>query len=68
MSVANRVKTGQRVESRAPEADVSSAATNERAPRKMTFAENAKVTIQVLAGFGLLGAALWGVELWTSAR
>ena len=37
-------------------------------PRKLTFAENAILTIKVLAGFGLLGAALWGINLWTSAE
>jgi hypothetical protein len=36
--------------------------------RKMTFAENAILTLKVLAGFGLLGAVLWGVNFWTSAR
>jgi hypothetical protein len=36
--------------------------------RKLTFAENAILTIKVLAGFAVLGAVLWGVNLWTSAR
>ena len=40
----------------------------EFAPRKMTFAENVVLTVKVLAGFGLLGAALWGVGLLTSVR
>lgn len=33
-------------------------------PRKMTFAENMILTIKVLAGFGVLGAALWGIQVW----
>jgi hypothetical protein len=37
-------------------------------PRKMTFAETVILTIKLLAGFGLLGAALWGVSLWTLAK
>jgi hypothetical protein len=37
-------------------------------PRKLSFAENVMLTVKVLAGFGLLGAALWGVSLLTSAR
>lgn len=43
-------------------------ATDPDAPRKLTLVENAILTIQVLAGFGLMGAALWGISLWTSAR
>ena len=37
-------------------------------PRRMTFAENAILTLQVLAGFALLGAGIWVVNLWTSAK
>lgn len=33
-------------------------------PREVTFLENVIVTIKVLAGFGLLGAALWGLDQW----
>jgi len=36
--------------------------------RPMTFRENVVLTIKVLTGFGLLGAALWGLELWTAAQ
>jgi hypothetical protein len=36
-----------------------------QAPRKMTVAENVILTIKVLAGFGLLGLALWGISAWT---
>jgi len=43
-------------------------AAGAHAPRQMTFGENIVLTIKVLAGFGLLGAALWGINLWTSAR
>jgi hypothetical protein len=36
------------------------------APRKLTLAENLILTVKVLVGFGLLGAALWAVKAWTS--
>ena len=42
-------------------------ATVVNGPRKMTFAENVILTIKVLAGFGLLGAALWGISFWKAA-
>ena len=38
------------------------------APRKMTVKENVVLTIKVLGGFGLLGAALWTVNLWTAPQ
>ena len=41
--------------------------TEAHAPRKLTFAENAILTVKVLAGFGLMGAALWGISLWNNA-
>jgi len=34
-------------------------------PQKMSFAANVILTIKVLAGFGLLGALLYGVNTWT---
>ena len=37
-------------------------------PRPLTFAENIVLTIKVLTGMGLLGAALWAANLWTSAN
>ena len=43
-------------------------ATDEHAPRKMTFTQNAILTIKVLVGFGLLGAALWGANMWTAPK
>ena len=38
------------------------------APRKMSFAENAIMTIKLLAGFAILGAALWGISVWTAVK
>jgi hypothetical protein len=51
-----------------PETEIDGAAAVDHAPRKMTFAENVVLTAKVLGGFGLLGAALWGIGLLTSAR
>ena len=34
------------------------------ASRKLTLAESVMLTIKLLAGFGLMGAALWGINLW----
>jgi hypothetical protein len=49
-------------------ADIRGAVADDHAPRKLTFAENAILTIKVLAVLGLIGAALWGINLWTSAK
>ena len=37
-------------------------------PRKLTFAENLILTIKVLAIAGLIMAALWGANHWTSPK
>ena len=42
--------------------------TNAYAPRKVTFAENVILTTKLLVGFGMLGAALWGIDVWTTGR
>ena len=34
--------------------------------RRVTLSENVTLTIKVLAITGLLGAVLWGIDLWTS--
>ena len=38
------------------------------APRKMSLLENVVLTIKILSGFGVLGAALWGISLWTAVK
>jgi len=38
------------------------------APRPLTFAENMVLTLKLLAGAGLLSAALWAASLWTAAN
>lgn len=37
-------------------------------PRKLTFAENAILTLKVLAVAAGILLALWGAKLWTSPR
>lgn len=58
---------GQQGATRLDEAEIAST-TDAYAPSKMTFAENVILTIKLLVGLGLLGAALWGISVWTSAR
>jgi hypothetical protein len=36
--------------------------------RPLTFAENIVPTLKLLGGMGLLGAALWAANLWTTAN
>ncbi|HVW85665.1 MAG TPA: hypothetical protein VHB50_13340 [Bryobacteraceae bacterium] len=55
-------------ESPRPGHDESRLAAGADKPRKLTAAENAILTIKVLAGFGLLGIALWAIELWLSGK
>jgi hypothetical protein len=50
------------------EHDNDGAKVDSYAPRRMTLVENLILTVKVLGGFGLLGAALWGVSAWTSGR
>jgi hypothetical protein len=51
-----------------PDVSEDAPADSAHAPRALTFAENIVLTLKVLAGLGLLGAALWAVNLWTAAR
>jgi hypothetical protein len=43
-------------------------ATDPHSPGKMTVAESAILTIKVLAGFALLGGAVWGINLWNAVE
>ena len=67
MSIRKEMRLGRQGTGRSAGAEIAGA-PDVHAPRKLTFAENLIVTIKILAGFGLLGAALWGIELWTSAK
>jgi hypothetical protein len=67
MSIRKGTKPGQKGEARFAEAEVASA-TDAHTPRKMTVAENAIFTVKLLVVAGLLGAVLWGIDLWNAAR
>jgi hypothetical protein len=47
---------------------VAGAESDPYAPRKLTLAENAILTVKVLGMLGVIGAAIWGFNLWTSAQ
>jgi hypothetical protein len=36
--------------------------------RKLTFAENVLLTLKILLGFAILGALIWGIDLWKSMK
>ena len=67
MSIRMEVKPGKQGETRLAEAEAASVA-DANAPRRMTLVENVILTIKVLAGFGLVGVALWGISLWKAMR
>ena len=67
MSGRQGMTSGQYRETHVAESETT-ASTESRAARKMTFTENVIMTIKILAGFGLVGAALWAVSLWTAAE
>ena len=41
---------------------------SEARPRKLTFRENVLLTLKLLVGFGILGALIWGIDLWKSMK
>ena len=66
MRIRTGNKPGQRDETGSPEAEGTGSA-DAHVARKPTFGENVILTIKVLAGFGLLGLVLWGIEVWMAA-
>ena len=67
MKSTKEVNSGQ-AEAAAPEVESRAGVSQVRTNHKMTFGENIIATIKVLAVFGMLGVALWAVDLWTSGR
>jgi hypothetical protein len=49
-------------------AGIGGGVADDHTPRNLTFAENVILTIKVLVVLGLIGAALWGISLWTFAK
>ena len=54
------------MEVREKEQKAQSDETGDYAPRPLTFAENAMLTIKVLGGLGVIGALIWGINMWTA--
>lgn len=67
MNIRKKIKPGQTGETCSVVGE-SAGGGDLYAPRKMTFAENVILTIKVLAGFGFLGGALWGISLWVTPQ
>ena len=67
MSMTKGTKPAQDL-ARLAESETAGAGSETHAPRRLTFAENVIMTIKVLAGFGLLGVALWAMNVWTSPK
>ncbi len=68
MRVKNHIAPQGQRQGGAHEQATTGATDDRQAARKLTFAENAVLTVKVLAGAGLVLAALWGLSLWTSAN
>jgi hypothetical protein len=65
----NNERTTQRPNETGPQQDVPACdVIQDHAPRHLSFAENVILTIKVLAGAGLVLAALWGMNVWTSVQ
>ena len=67
MTTKEELNTVRGRECRASEMDADYAVAEAR-PRKLTFAENVLLTLKLLVGFGLLGALIWGIDLWKSVK
>jgi len=44
------------------------AAVEDYAPRKVTLAENLMLSLKIAAIAGVVFAAFWGIEQWTSVK
>ena len=62
------IEKGIKLQSENVRVEPGVASTTDAHTQKPTFAEQAIVTIKILAGFGLMGAALWAIEFWISAE
>ena len=51
-----------------PDVSKNEPAVHPHTPRRLTLAENVVLTMKLLGGLGLLGGALWAVDLLTGAR
>jgi hypothetical protein len=51
-----------------PDVPEDALSDNAHESRPLTLTENIVLTLKVLGGMGLLGAALWAANLWTAAE
>ena len=51
-----------------PDVSKDTQENGELRPRPVTLRENVVLTLKLLAGMGVLGAALWSVDLWMMAK
>ena len=51
-----------------PEGAQTDSVVHDHAPRKLSFTENVIMTIKVLTVTAVVLAALWGLNVWTSAN
>jgi hypothetical protein len=68
MRVKDEASTQEHREYSVGEQATSEAADERYAPRKLTFADNAVLTVKVLAGARLVLAAMLGLSVWTSTN
>jgi hypothetical protein len=66
MRVNNKPSAQQQRESAASQQEITEVGDDRHMPRKLTFAENAILTVKVLLGAGSVLIALWSLNLWTS--
>lgn len=50
-----------------PDASKDARTNDAHASRPLTFTDNVVLMLKLLAGAGVLGAALWAADLWTAA-
>lgn len=68
MRTNKELDTVRRSQALASEAKDHYAGVDAHAPRKVTFGENVILMIKLFSVLGLLGAALWCIDLWMTAR
>ena len=66
MKVNHELSAQQQRHSGATVENVSEVEDTLHTPRKLSFRENAVLTLKVFAGAGLVLVALWGLNLWIS--
>jgi hypothetical protein len=63
MASRQETKSGQQDETYVAQSEIVGS-TKSETPGPVTFAQSVLMTIKILAVFGLLGVALWAINLW----